>query len=170
MEHLMFMMMTWTATDGLTKWKTSVEKILQMLPAHLSIPMVITCATTSTVMMTMIHSLTQMKSCVTLIQKTNSLFQSMLIMTEYVTLYNPIETLTDGQMALKNPVALTLIMHQVCLLIQMATWFVIHKMMTEMVTELATISMISLMTVQLLRIQTVTVSLTQLLDYLKLAL
>ena len=121
MAHLTSMMMTWMATDGLTKWRISVEKTHKMHPVLQSIPMEMACVITSTAMMTMIHSLTQMKSCVTLIQKTNSLYRSMMTTMESVMLYNLIETLTDGQMALKNHVALTQMMHPVYLLILMAT-------------------------------------------------
>ena len=115
------MMTTWMVTDGLTKWRISVERNHKMLQAHLLIQMETVCVTTSTAMMTMIHSSTQKKSCVTLIHKTNRLFQSMMITMVFVMLCNLIETLTDGLTVLKNPVALTQMMHPVYLLILMAT-------------------------------------------------
>ena len=92
-----------------------------MLQAHLLIQMETVCVTTSTAMMTMIHSSTQKKSCVTPIHKTNRLFQSMMITMVFVMLCNLIETLTDGLTVLKNHVALTLMTHPVCQLTLMAT-------------------------------------------------
>ena len=121
MEYLTSMTMTWMEMVGPMRWRTSVVKTQETLPVHLKILMAMACVTTSIVTMTTIHSLTLKRLCVTLTQRTNSLFQSMMTTMEFVMLYNLIETWMDGQMVQKNPVALTQMMHPVFLLILTVT-------------------------------------------------